>query len=101
MGDNDTAAAAAAAAAPAAPYVFLFFLYKILVELFAIRTSLDWICSSIFLMRMASLICAIYVIFYLLYFWIKSYDNLLIYSTGRACEIHHLHRAGMRPAVTR
>ena len=42
MGDNDTAAAAAAtaaAAAPAAPYVLLSFLYKIMVELFAIRTS--------------------------------------------------------------
>ena len=69
MSDNDTAAAAvaAAAAAPAAPYVFLSFLYEIMVELFAIRTSLDWICSSIFLARMASLICFIYVMFYLLY----------------------------------
>ena len=76
MGDNDTAAAASAA-----PYVFLSLLYEVMVDLFAIRTSLDWICSSIFLVRMASLICAIYVMFYLLYFWIKSYDNLLIFST--------------------
>ena len=63
MGDNDTAVAA-----PVAPYVFLSFLYEIMVDLFAIRTSLDWICSSIFLVCMASLICAIYVMFYLLYF---------------------------------
>ena len=48
MGENsDTAAApAAAAAAPAAPYVILSFLYEIMLDLFAVRTSLDLICSS-------------------------------------------------------
>ena len=62
MGDNDTAAAAAAAAvaaAPAAPYVFLTFFYEIVLELYVVRTSLDWICSSIFLVRMASFIYCI------------------------------------------
>ena len=87
MGDNAdaaavaAAAAAAAAAAPAAPYVLLSFLYEIILDLFAIRTSLDWICSSYLLVRMATLICIIYVMFYLSYYWIKSHVNLLIYST--------------------
>ena len=57
MGDNDTAAAAAADAAPAAPYVLLTFFYEIVLELYVVRTSLDLICSSVFLVRMASLIC--------------------------------------------
>ena len=86
MGDND-AAAAAAAAAPAAPYVILSLLYEIMLELFAIRTSLDMICSSYLLVRMISLFCAIYVMIYLLYFWIKSHDNLLIFSTGTSTII--------------
>ena len=43
MGDNDTTATA-----PATPYVFLSLLYEIMVDLLAIRTSLDCICSSIF-----------------------------------------------------
>ena len=67
MGDNDTAAAATAAA-PAGPYVLLSFLYEIILDLFAIRTSLDWMCSSYLLVRMATLIYIIYVMFYLSYF---------------------------------
>ena len=73
MGENHdaagvAAAATATAAAPAAPYVILSFLYEIMLELFAVRTSLDLICSSSVLVRMASLICVNYVMFYLLYF---------------------------------
>ena len=104
MGENldaagAAAAATAAAAAPAAPYVFLSFLYEIMVELFAIRTSLDWICSSIFLVRMASLICAIYVMFYLLYFWIKSYDNLLIFSIIQKPDYRQMNSSGIADAT--
>ena len=90
MGDNnDAAAAVAAAAAPAAPYVFFSFLFEIMLELVAIRTGLDWICSSSLLVRMASLIYIIYVMFYLLYFWIKSFGNLLIVLT-ETCRFHFI-----------
>ena len=92
MGENlnaagAAAAATAAAAAPATPYVILSFLYEIMLELFAVRTSLDLICSSSVLVRMTSLICVNYVMFYLLFFWIKSHSNLLIFSTESLANI--------------
>ena len=48
---------------------------------------------------MASLICAIYVMFYLLYFWIKSYDNLLIYSTIQKPDNRQMNSSGIAAAT--
>ena len=91
MGDNDvgTGAAAAAAAAAAAPYVILSLLFQILLEflvlVFAVDAVglvyLDAICSSILLICMINSISILVIILYRLLIWIKSYIQLLIFST--------------------
>ena len=94
MGDNtDSAAtaanAAAAAAANTGPYVlppFLFQIFiKFLVLLFGVDviglSCLDAICSSTLLVCMFSSLAVYVVMIYQLSIRIKSYGNLLIYST--------------------
>ena len=101
MGENLNAAAAAAAAtaaaaASAAPYVILSLLFQILLEflvlVFAVDAVglvyLDAICSSTLLVCMISLICIPVIILYRLLIRIKSYINLLIYSTNTS-ELHN------------
>jgi hypothetical protein len=70
-----------AGSAATGPYVILSFLYQILLELLVLPFDLVWICSSSLLVCMASLISVLYVMYYLLFFWIKSYSKLLIFST--------------------
>jgi hypothetical protein len=76
MGDNVNKNPASSAAT--GPYVILSFLYHILLELLVLPFGLVWICSSSLLVCMASLISVLYVMYYLLFFWIKSYSKLLI-----------------------
>jgi hypothetical protein len=81
--------APAAAAAQAAPYVILNSLFHIVLEFLVLAfgvdviglSCLDAICSSTLLVSMISLISVRIIMLYQLFIWIKSYGNLLIFST--------------------
>ena len=78
MGDNVNTGGVA----PAAPYVILSFLFEIVVEFMFLVCALYVICSSAMLVHMISLIFAAVVMIYLLFIWIKSHSNLLIFPTA-------------------
>lgn len=67
--------------APAARYVILTSLFEIMLEFLFLVCALDLIRSSIMLVGMISLIYVIVIMIYLLFIWVKSRCNFIIYST--------------------
>jgi hypothetical protein len=86
---DTTSIAVAATNASDAPYVFLSFMFQSLLEFLVLifvvdeigLSCLDVICSSTMLICMFILPAIFVVMIYYLFIQIKSYGNLLIYST--------------------
>jgi hypothetical protein len=95
------------AAAQAAPYMILSSLFQILLEFLVLAfgvdmisiSCLDTVCSSILVVCMISLITGFIVMLYLLFIWIKSYGQLLIFSTIQKPDDRQVNSNGIAAAT--